>query len=192
MRILLHICCGPCALFPLQQLQKDNHEVHGFFHNPNIHPYKEFRRRIDAVRQMEAATGLSVAIDEQYGLVEYLRRVVFHEQQRCSQCYDMRLEQTAQTAVQQGFDAFTSTLLYSRYQNHSLLKEKGETLAKKLGVDFYYQDFRTGWQQGIDESLRLGLYRQPYCGCIYSEQERYDKQLRKKTATVAQASAGND
>ena len=192
MRILLHICCGPCALFPLQQLHKDNHEVHGFFHNPNIHPYKEFRRRIDAVRQMEAATGISVAIDEQYGLVEYLRRVVFHEQQRCGQCYDMRLERTAQTAVEQGFDAFTSTLLYSRYQNHPLLIEKCEILARNLGVTFYYQDFRTGWQQGIDESLRLGLYRQPYCGCIYSEQERYDKQLRKKKTIVAHAVTGND
>ena len=185
MRILLHICCGPCALYPLRQLQKENHEVQGFFHNPNIHPYKEFRRRIDAIRQMEVATGISVAIDEQYGLTEYLHRVVFHEQQRCDHCYDMRLERTAQTAVHMGFDAFTSTLLYSRYQNHQVLIEKGETLAEKLGVAFYYQDFRIGWQQGIDESLRLGLYRQPYCGCIYSEQERYDKQLRKKAAVIA-------
>ena len=92
----------------------------------------------------------------------------------------MRLEKTAQLAREQGADAFTSTLLYSRYQNHQLLIRKCSALAKKYGVDFFYQDFREGWQQGIDGSIRMSLYRQPYCGCIYSEQERYDKKLKKK------------
>jgi predicted adenine nucleotide alpha hydrolase (AANH) superfamily ATPase len=182
MRILLHVCCGPCALYPLHQLRAIGHEVTGFFHNPNIHPYHEFRRRLEAVRQFAQETGCPVEIDEHYGLTEYLRQVVFHEQERCPRCYEMRLARTAETAVAGNFDAFTTTLLYSKYQNHRLLIDRCEQLASRFGIGLYYEDFRLGWQQGIDESIRMGLYRQPYCGCIYSEQERYDKQLRKQTA----------
>jgi len=148
------------------------------FYNPNIHPYREFRRRLDTVRQFAEASSCPLKIDDQYGLTEYLRRIVFHEAERCARCYDLRLETVAAQAAAGGFDAFSSTLLYSRYQNHQLLNAKGEQLAKAHGIGWYYEDFRVGWQEGIDESIRLGLYRQPYCGCIYSEQERYDKRMR--------------
>lgn len=180
MRILLHLCCGPCAVYPVARLRDQGHTVTGLFHNPNIHPYQEFHRRIDAVHQFAEAAAFPVEVDEQYGLTEYLRAVVFYENERCERCYDMRLQRTVQAAVAGGFDAFTSTLFYSRYQNHRLLLEKCTALATRHGIDFYYEDFRLGWQQGIDDSIRLGLYRQPYCGCIYSEQERYDRHLRKK------------
>ena len=95
-------------------------------------------------------------------------------------CYDMRLERTAKETVARGCDSFTTTLLYSKYQKHELIRERAAFWAAQYDTSFYYEDFHTGWQQGIDESIRLGLYRQPYCGCIYSEQERYDKSLRKK------------
>jgi len=180
MRILLHVCCGPCAVYPLQRLRAHGHEVTGLFFNPNIHPYQEFRRRLDAVRQLAAHAQCPMEIDEEYGLAAYLRRVVFHEAERCPICYEMRLARTVQTAVAGGFDAFTTTLLYSKYQNHRLLIERCGQLAAEHGIDFLYEDFRQGWQEGIDESIRLGLYRQPYCGCIFSEQERYDKILRKR------------
>lgn len=183
MRILLHLCCGPCALYPVQVLRQNSHEVVGYFHNPNIHPFKEFRRRLETVKAMAAATDLPLKLDEHYGLKGFLRRVVFQEEQRCTQCYAMRLSQTAHLAAAEHYDAFSSTLLYSKYQNHHALREQGEALSDQVGVPFYYLDFRLGWQQGIDESLRMGLYRQPYCGCIYSEQERYDKQLRKSLGT---------
>ena len=180
MNILLHVCCGPCAIYPLKVLREQGHEITGLFFNPNIHPYQEFKRRIQALREFTELENFSVEIDDSYGLQEYLRRVVFHEQERCSICYDMRLARVAQSAAQGGFDAFSSTLLYSRYQNHEQIKEKGRQLAEKNSVGFLYEDFRTGWQEGIDRSKDMGLYRQPYCGCIYSEQERYDKKLRKK------------
>ena len=183
MRILLHVCCGPCALYPVQQLRLLNHEVTGFFHNPNIHPYKEFRRRLETLKDMAAAINLVLEVDDHYGLKDFLRRVVFQEEQRCRHCYAMRLGQAAHLAAAGRYDAFSTTLLYSRYQNHQALREQGEAFAQQVGVPFYYEDFRTGWQQGIDESVRMGLYRQPYCGCIFSEQERYDKQLRKNRVT---------
>ncbi|HER62883.1 MAG TPA: epoxyqueuosine reductase QueH [Desulfobacteraceae bacterium] len=180
MNILLHVCCGPCTVYPLEVLRAQGNSVEGFFFNPNIHPYREFRRRINALRELADMEKFPVKIVDNYGLREYLRQVVFNEQERCSICYDMRLEAAARIAGETGADAFTTTLLYSRYQNHEQIREKGEQLAEKFGVAFHYQDFRIGWRVGIDRSKEMGLYRQPYCGCIYSEQERYDKKLRKK------------
>lgn len=180
MKILLHVCCGPCAIYPLKMLREKGHQVEGYFFNPNIHPYQEFKRRINAVKEFAAMEKFSLDIHDSYGLQEYLRRVVFHEQDRCTICYEMRLEEVARQAMKQGVDAFTSTLLYSRYQKHEQIREQGEKLAEKYRTGFYYEDFRIGWQEGVDRSRKAGLYRQPYCGCIYSEQERYDKTLHKK------------
>jgi len=180
MKILMHVCCGPCTIFPLQSLREEGIDVSGYFYNPNIHPYREFKRRIGGLVALAEEKQFAVEIDRNYGLTEYLRQVVFKEEQRCSICYDMRLEQVAKKAAEQGMDGFTSTLLYSKYQNHTLLKEKCADLAETYGITFVYRDFREGWQQGIDESIALDIYRQPYCGCIYSEQERYDKKLQKK------------
>ena len=180
MDILLHVCCGPCTIYPLSVLRGEGHRVRGYFYNPNIHPYREFRRRIGALVTLMEKTGFKAEIDREYGLAMYMRRVVFNEEQRCAICYDIRLEETARKAAEQGADAFTTTLLYSRYQNHGLLQEKCSLYARKYGVEFLYRDFRLGWQEGIDRAIELGLYRQPYCGCIYSEQERYDKKLRRR------------
>ena len=179
-KILVHVCCGPCAVYPLQALRTKGYEVEGYFFNPNIHPFQEFQRRINALKELTAIENFPVDFDDTYGLQEYLRQVVFNEKERCSICYDMRLARVARKAEEKGFDAFTSTLLYSTYQNHGQIKKKGEQLALDNGVEFYYEDFRSGWQEGIDRSKEMGLYRQPYCGCIYSEQERYDPKMRKR------------
>ncbi|MBA3014876.1 MAG: epoxyqueuosine reductase QueH [Proteobacteria bacterium] len=181
MNVLLHVCCGPCAIYPLSIIRKQGHEAQGYFVNPNIHPFKEFQRRIETLETMSQQLKFEVEFERQYGLREFLRQTVFHEESRCGLCYAMRLRPTAERAVAIGADAFSSTLLYSRFQNHALLRQQGDSLAAELGIAFYYEDFRTGWQKGIDQSVAMGLYRQPYCGCIYSEQERYDK-LWKKAA----------
>ncbi len=152
--------------------------MHGFFYNPNIHPYREFRKRLAAVEQLADRVGLSVDYQREYGLRDYLRRVVFNEEKRCGLCYDMRLQAAVARAKKIRADAFTTTLLYSRYQNHELIRHKAEQLAKLHNIPFLYYDFRQGWQQGIDMSREMDLYRQSYCGCIYSEQERYDKRFR--------------
>ncbi len=180
MKVLMHVCCGPCSLYPLKVLRREGFEVKGLFYNPNIHPYREFKRRISGLVTVAEQKRFKVDIDNDYGLTQYLRMVVNHEKERCGICYDMRLEKTAETAAGQGADAFTTTLLYSKYQNHELLRFKCEELAGRYKINFIYRDFRIGWQDGIDESLNLDIYRQPYCGCIYSEQERYDKKFRKQ------------
>jgi len=173
MRILFHICCAPCAIYPLEVLRSSGMEVTGFFFNHNIHPYQEYQRRIDSVRQYATKIGLDIIYLDQYRLEEFLAAVCAAPAARCHYCYESRLELTAQEAVSGGFDAFSSSLLYSRYQQHDVIRETGERLGKKYGVRFHYDDFRRGWQEGIRISKGLGLYRQQYCGCIFSEKDRY-------------------
>lgn len=182
MKVLLHVCCGPCTVYPLSVMRREGVEVRGFFFNPNIHPYREFRQRIQTLEDFAVQVDFRLDIHREYGLRPFLREIVFHESERCGICYEMRLRATAEYAVQTGADAFTTTLLYSRYQNHELIRCQGEALGKKFGVPFLYRDFREGWQEGIDGAIAMGLYRQPYCGCIYSEQERYDKRWRKRNS----------
>lgn len=180
MKLLLHVCCAPCSTYTLANLREKNIDVSGYFYNPNIHPYREFRKRLAALRDFSKEKNFEIKLDTDYGLIEYLQRVVFHEKKRCQICYSMRLEKTAQEALKQGSDSFSTTLLYSQYQNHAAITATGHRMAEKYGVEFYYDDFRAGWQEGIDRAVAMNLYRQPYCGCIYSEQERYDKKLQKK------------
>jgi predicted adenine nucleotide alpha hydrolase (AANH) superfamily ATPase len=145
----------------------------GFFYNPNIHPYQEYQRRLEAVRRYEEEAAVKVIYQDEYDLEDFLRGVAFREDDRCRFCHHLRLLATAKVAKHGKFDAFSTTLLHSRHQNHNLIKAIGETVGKEQGVQFLYKDFREGWREGIEESKALGLYRQSYCGCIYSEKERY-------------------
>jgi predicted adenine nucleotide alpha hydrolase (AANH) superfamily ATPase len=173
MKILLHICCGPCALYPLRVLAEEGHEVTGFFYNHNIHPFQEYDRRLVAARQMAEQTGLTLMVRDDYDVEGFLANVASAPQERCGYCYGSRLRATAEAAATEGFHAFTSSLLYSRYQRHEEIRTSGEQAALEYGVPFLYRDFRPGWQEGIKRSKEMGLYRQQYCGCIYSEKERY-------------------
>lgn len=179
MKLLLHICCGPCTVYPLTILRDLDMDVTGHFYNPNIHPFKEFRRRLDTLEAYAKDVNLPLIVESDYGLHEFVRKVAFNENKRCDICYTMRLEKCVALARESGYTAFSTTLLYSRYQNHNALISYCKKLAHSYEIDFYYQDFRKGWQYGIEKSKEMQMYRQPYCGCIYSEQERYDKSLRK-------------
>jgi predicted adenine nucleotide alpha hydrolase (AANH) superfamily ATPase len=110
---------------------------------------------------------------DEYLLEEFLKNVSHRVKERCRYCYSVRLEATAQEAKKKGFDQFSTTLLQSTHQNHSLIKETSERLAKEVEIPFYYEDFRQGWRKGMEISKAMGLYRQQYCGCIYSEKERF-------------------
>lgn len=179
MKILLHICCGPCALQPLKMLREAGHQVTGFFYNHNIHPYQEYARRLAAARDMAAMEGLELMVRDDYDLEGFLARVAATPRNRCGYCYASRLDATALTAAENGFEAFSASLLYSRYQRHDDIRVLGEQAGRERGITFLYRDFRPGWQEGINRSKELGLYRQQYCGCIYSEKERYHPRERK-------------
>jgi predicted adenine nucleotide alpha hydrolase (AANH) superfamily ATPase len=173
MRILLHICCGPCAIFPVRTFQSEGHELRGYYFNPNIHPYQEYQRRRVALEQLARETNLPVIYAEDYDLEDFLRQTAFRETQRCRVCYHLRLTQAAAVAKRGQFDAFTTTLLYSKFQKHDLIAEIGADAGRKKGIRFLYRDFRDGWREGIERSKSMGLYRQQYCGCVYSEKERF-------------------
>jgi hypothetical protein len=175
LKILLHICCAPCAIEPVNLLRRDGLETMGFFYRHNIHPYSECLRRQDALEKYAAAVDLRVIYQEGYDLEGFLRSVTFRESDRCTYCYHDRLRSTALVAKRGRFDYFSSTLLYSKFQKHESIKAIGEAVGKSVGVPFLYHDFREGWKDGIAASKRLGLYRQQYCGCIYSEKERFYK-----------------
>ena len=190
MKLLLHMCCGPCSCYPVKKLREEGIEPVGYFFNPNIHPYQEWERRLKAAKEFAEKVQMEIYTEEHYMLRDFLRKALpaeSVENGRCRMCYTWRLEETARFAAEHGFEAFTSTLFYSIYQQHELMKETSAFFAKKYGVGFYYEDFRPGWQEGIDISKELELYRQPYCGCIFSEEERYSKEIRKARKKAAKA-----
>lgn len=173
MKLLMHICCAPCTVYPIKELRSDGHDICGLFYNPNIHPYREYRRRLDTLATYADQDKLNVIYPEEYNIENFLRNIVFREKDRCRYCYFERLKYVALRAKEEDFDGFTTTLLYSKYQNHEMIKHIGENIALEHKIIFYYRDFRIGWQEGIKISKQMGLYRQPYCGCIYSEKERF-------------------
>lgn len=179
MKILLHACCGPCATFPVKALREAGHELHGFFYNPNIHPFQEYQRRLEAFQQFANRVDLPVIIKDDYEIEKFFRETAYREELRCRYCYHIRLAEAARFARKGRFEAFTTTLLVSPFQKHEWIKETGEALAEEYGVPFYYQDFRSGFSEGVALSKEMQLYRQPYCGCVFSERDRYRRKEKK-------------
>lgn len=178
MKLLMHICCANCYLYPFQTLFSKGIDVKGLWFNPNIHPYTEYQMRLDALHKLQNLWNLDIEYSDQYGLKEFIRAVVNKEDNRCIICYSMRLEETARTAKRMGLDGFTTTLLVSPYQKFDMIIQVGEEMGKRYSIPFYFEDFRQGWKTGVNLSKGIGLYRQKYCGCIYSEMERYLKTVK--------------
>jgi predicted adenine nucleotide alpha hydrolase (AANH) superfamily ATPase len=151
-------------------------EVMGFFYRHNIHPYSECLKRQENLESYARQIGLQLIIQDGYDLEGFIQNVVYREKDRCTYCYHDRLRTTALLANRGKFDYYSSTLLYSKFQKHDLIKSIGESIGKSTGVPFFYEDFRSGWKEGIEKSKDMQMYRQQYCGCIYSEKERYYRQ----------------
>ena len=155
MKLLLHICCAPCSIMCIETLRQEGIEPVGFWDNPNIHPYTEYRSRKNCLTVADDIDG------------------------RCVQCYRMRMEPTARYAAENGFSHICTTLFVSPYQNHELLRQVAEEEAARYGVELLYRDFRPWFRQGQDKARELGLYMQKYCGCVFSEEDRYRKRKKK-------------
>lgn len=178
-KVLLHSCCAPCSVYCIDTLRAEGIEPTSLWFNPNIHPYQEYKARRDTLLSYGESIGVTVNVLEDYGLREFVRAVVEDIDHRCAHCYTIRLGTAAKYASEHGFEAFTSSLLISPYQNHDLLKAVGEQMGKQYGVTFLYRDFRPGFREGQAKARELGLYMQKYCGCIFSEEDRYAKQIAK-------------
>ena len=173
MKILLHICCAPCTIYPLRKLRLEGHQVTGYFDNPNIHPLPEYLKRLDTLMEYAGQEELPLILADEYEPEVFMRAVAFREHNRCGACYRLRMSRTARRAHREGFEGFTSTLFYSVYQDHGLLTDIAEGCAKDEGLRLACHDFREGWKEGVSLSRKMGMYRQRYCGCLYSEKERH-------------------
>ena len=171
MKLLMHMCCAPCSTYPVSSLRKNNIDVTGLFYNPNIHPIDEYQRRLDTVKEYSNIVDLDVRYIEGY-MEDVWINYKGTDESRCTMCYSLRLNRTAKYAKENGFDAFTTSLLVSPYQRHDLIKELGEKFATKYGIKFYYEDFRPHFREGQATAREMNLYRQKYCGCIISYNER--------------------
>lgn len=179
-KILIHICCVPCFVAPFRYLKENKFEITGFWFNPNIHPYREYEKRMNTLKKFVDEENIKMILKDEYNLEDFLRKASFRENLRCHFCYYDRLKYTAIIAKKGNFDYFSTTLLYSKFQKHNMIKEIGISLAKEYGIEFFYFDFRELWKEGIQVSKQRKMYRQQYCGCIYSERDRYHKILGKK------------
>lgn len=160
----------------IETLRAEGLEPTGFWYNPNIHPKYEYKTRRNTLVEYARSIGLSLLSEDDYGLREFISECPSYEfGERCRYCYEKRLFETARYASEHGFTHFSTTLLVSPYQNHELLIETADRAAAAYGVEFLYRDFRPYFKEGQAKAEELGLYRQKYCGCIFSEEERYTK-----------------
>lgn len=180
MKLLMHTCCAPCSVYCIDSLRNEGIEPTCYWYNPNIHPYIEYRTRRDTLIEYSKIANFDLIINEDYGLNEFCKNVIDNLENRCvNYCYKVRLEATVKYAKENGYDAFTSTLFVSPYQKHEELKKVCEELSKKYNIEFLYRDFRVGFREGQNKARELGLYMQKYCGCVFSEEDRYNKQINK-------------
>ncbi|MBD5149601.1 MAG: epoxyqueuosine reductase QueH [Oscillibacter sp.] len=181
-RLLLHTCCAPCGVYCVDSLRAEGIEPVSFWYNPNIHPYQEYKARRDTLIDYAASINLELIVHDDYGLRDFVRAVAADIGHRCSHCYTCRLEETVRYAAENSFTHFSTTLLVSPYQDHDGICRAAEELSKQYGVEFLYRDFRPGFRQGQAKARELGLYMQKYCGCVFSEEDRYAKQIARDKA----------
>ena len=178
MKTLLHACCAPCANQCVEALRGEGMEVAAFWYNPNIHPFTEYRARRNCLRSYCEDVQLQLIEKNDYALRPFVRAVAENIENRCGKCYEMRLFEAARQAKEGGFDSFTSSLFISPYQNHELMAQTAQRAAEEFGIEFLYRDFRPYFKAGQDYAREHEFYMQKYCGCVFSEEERYLKRSK--------------
>ena len=179
MKLLMHACCAPCSVYCIDTLRKEGIEPTLYWYNPNIHPFKEYEARRDCLKVYAEKVNVEAVFEDEYGLDEFCKNVSNNLNSRCvDYCYPVRLRKTFEYAKEHGYDAVTTTLLYSIYQKHNFIKKLCEDYSKEYGIDFLYRDFRYGFWEGHDNAVEEGLYMQKYCGCVFSEEDRYVKKKK--------------
>ena len=174
MKLLLHTCCAPCSVYCIDALRKEGIEPTLYWYNPNIHPYTEYKARKDCLKDYAERIKVQAIFEDDYGLDEFCKKTVNSLESRCiDYCYPIRLRKTFEYAKENGYDAVSTTLLYSIYQKHDFIKKLCESLSEEYGINFLYRDFRVGFWEGHNKAKEEGLYMQKYCGCIFSEEDRY-------------------
>ncbi|MBI4284757.1 MAG: epoxyqueuosine reductase QueH [Chloroflexi bacterium] len=179
--VLLHSCCAHCAAYTIDYWRKQGYEVICWWYNPNIHPFREHQSRLEAMQSLARNVDAPFLVADGYDMVTYFRQVAGHEADgdRCQYCFRLRLARAAETARQMGIAAFTTTLLISPHQKHELVCQIGQEVAAATGIEFLYADLRKRYSDSRHITKPMDLYRQQYCGCLYSEWERFSLDNRR-------------
>jgi epoxyqueuosine reductase len=179
--ILVDSCCGPCAIPALRLFREPDYATRFLFYNPNVHPYREYRSRLESFEELMREEGREYTLLP-YEPEEWIRAVAFREESRCEICYRLRLRRAADMALEEGLEGLTTTLFASPYQDHDLISLLGDSICRSRGLDFVAWDARDFYRETREEARRRGMYLQAYCGCILSEWERYDpsRRIRKE------------
>lgn len=164
--LLLHCCCGPCAEYPLHDLEERGIPAEALYANPNIHPVEEWQKRLESMQKLAELRGLSLRVENSFD--ENAWRELGESGSRCMFCYRIRMGECARIAKEMGKAFFTTTLLVSPYQNRELILKNGYEAAEKYGITFLPEDWREHFREGQDMAKEHGLYRQKYCGCCIS------------------------
>lgn len=180
-KMLLHVCCAPCSTHVIQRL-RESYDVTGFFYNPNIHPRDEYERRLDTASVYAKKIGLDL-LEGEYNVEKWMTATKGLEDEpeggaRCAICYRLRLEETAKRARAGGYDYFATTLTISPRKKAEVINPLGMEMAARYGVNFHTEDFKKkdGFKRSVEMSREHGLYRQDYCGCIYSKNNKKKKE----------------
>ena len=180
-KILMHTCCGPCSTYVIKRLHEEGYsDITSYWYNLNIHPYTEYKQRLESLKKYTEMVNIPLVIEDYYGVREFTRAVINNIDGRCSYCYRKRLETAVKYAKENGYDCFTTTLLVSIYQKHDEIIKVCNELSKEYDIEFVYFDFREGFYEGKKMAREAGLYMQKYCGCIYSEEEAEKQRDERK------------
>ena len=169
--LLLHVCCAHCTAYSIEYWRKQGFDITAFWFNPNIHPQVEHQKRLEAIQTLSDTMHFPLIITD-YDVMSYFQAITENIADRCRFCFALRLKETAIKAKEGGYSAFTSTLLISPHQKHELIREAGTSAAEIFSVEFLYFDLRKRYSDSRHITKPLNLYRQQYCGCIYSQLER--------------------
>ncbi len=178
MKLLLHTCCAPCSIMCIDTLRNEGIEPELYWYNPNIHPATEYKLRKNTLVEYARTVDIKLIANNEYGLRRFISEIGTDFNGRCKFCYNMRFEETARYAAQNGYTHFSSTLFISPYQNHTFMLDTANEAANRYGVEFLHRDFRPYFSEGQERARALDLYMQKYCGCIFSEEDRYIKRNR--------------
>jgi len=171
MKVLLHACCAPCAHVFTTNFSGGFFDF--FWYNHNIHPFTEYQKRRDALAAYAFDNDINLVANDEYGLRGFVAAAMPNLDGRCEGCYRTRLTLAAKMAKNGGYDAFSTSLLVSPYQKFDLICEIGAEIAAHHGLIFIKEDFRQNYREGLRQARQMGIYTQKYCGCIFSEEERY-------------------
>ena len=170
--LFLHICCAPCSIEVIDALVKDGYEIFGYFYNPNIHPFDEYKKRRDSVIQYLEKLGIKYEIAD-YDVHEYFDKIgdIQKGKGRCTLCYDLRMERTASRAKELGYEIFSTTLLFNPHKDFKFIARVGKENAKKYDLHFYFPKLKHDHWGNKAKAKELGMYSQKYCGCVFSSVE---------------------